>query len=53
MLSSEKSLLDILFFFYIMVADHGTSDYDIRKEIKILIKLLNWFSAIVFNTTHK
>ena len=30
-----------------MVADHGTCDYDLRKEIKIIVKLLLSFSIIV------
>ena len=33
----------------IMVADTGVRDYDLRKEIEILVKHLSSFSVIVLN----
>ena len=30
-----------------MVAEHGTYDYDLMKEIKVIVKLLLLFSFIV------
>ena len=32
-----------------MVAEHSIYDHDIKKEIKILVKLLYLFSIIQFN----
>ena len=44
--SSRKFFCNILIF---LVRDHGTCDYDSRKEIEILVKLLFLFSIILFN----
>ena len=32
-----------------MIADHGISDLDNRKDIKLIEKLLSLFSVIVFD----
>ena len=36
-----------ILFYQIMVAEHGTYDYDLMKEIKVIVKLLLLFSFIV------
>ena len=37
------------FFSDILVAEHGIYDHDLRKKVKILVKILFLFSVLVFN----
>ena len=40
MMEKEKKNTASIFFAEIMIVDHSISDYDLRKEIEILVKLL-------------
>ena len=50
MKGESKSFANVsIFFSESMVVEHDICDHDLRKEIKILIKLLFLFSKIVYN----
>ena len=36
-------------FFWDHGSDHGVCDHDLKKEIKVIAKLLSLFSAIIFD----
>ena len=45
----KQNFYKSIFFSETMVTEYGVCDHDLRKEIKILVKLF-LFSIIVFNT---
>ena len=47
--NENKTFTKVFFFSETMVTEYGVCDHDLRKEIKILVKLF-LLSIIVFNT---